>query len=369
MYEWLFRHNSIWHLIFLRFKQLSSFVEKTVKSAFIQITGAAAKPAVSLVADIQVMQGGSGVPSPTNERPIMRNTKLTIQRTGKNLLDPTVYVLGGTNQGRIVDTSGCRGMYMKVPASGKYTISRKIVEGNRFRIYASVNEPANNVSDLALSTNDTALSITVDFPSGYNYLFIYLANDGSNVTGTNVWVEQGDTATEYEPYGQTYTVAFPSGAGMVCGGVLNVTTGELTVTWKAINLGTLSWVSASPVFPSGYGCRAKVANRKFGPNTSGVVGYCDSYEFYGNATTSSLSANMKNLQFGYQVTNNYVWVRNDSCTSTSEMKTELSGVYLCYELETPATYTLTPTEVDLLAGENNIWSNANGEIELTYFGK
>ena len=37
---------------------------------------------------------------------------------------------------------------------------------------------------------------------------------------------------------------------------------------------------------------------------------------------------------------------------------------LCYELATPMTIQLTPTQVELLQGENNIWSD--GEMTLVY---
>ena len=50
--------------------------------------------------------------------------------------------------------------------------------------------------------------------------------------------------------------------------------------------------------------------------------------------------------------------------TTAEFKSAMSGVQLCYKLATPIVYDLTPTEVTLLLGENNIWSD--GEMTLTY---
>ena len=44
--------------------------------------------------------------------------------------------------------------------------------------------------------------------------------------------------------------------------------------------------------------------------------------------------------------------------------TPTTGAQVVYELATPQTYQLTPTEVTLLLGENNIWSD--GEMTLTY---
>ena len=44
----------------------------------------------------------------------------------------------------------------------------------------------------------------------------------------------------------------------------------------------------------------------------------------------------------------------------------MSGVQLVYELATPIEVDLTQTEITLLAGTNNLWSDANGNLELTY---
>ena len=46
-----------------------------------------------------------------------------------------------------------------------------------------------------------------------------------------------------------------------------------------------------------------------------------------------------------------------------EFKSAMSGVQLCYELATPQTYQLTPTEVAMLLGENNLWSDA-GDMKV-----
>jgi hypothetical protein len=40
-------------------------------------------------------------------------------------------------------------------------------------------------------------------------------------------------------------------------------------------------------------------------------------------------------------------------------------VYACYELATPITYQLTPTEIKSILGDNNVWADA-GNTEVTY---
>ena len=43
----------------------------------------------------------------------------------------------------------------------------------------------------------------------------------------------------------------------------------------------------------------------------------------------------------------------------------MQGVQFVCELATPQTYQLTPTEVSLLKGQNNVWTDS-GEVEVTY---
>ena len=45
--------------------------------------------------------------------------------------------------------------------------------------------------------------------------------------------------------------------------------------------------------------------------------------------------------------------------------TPTTGAQVVYELATPQTYQLTPTEVDLLLGDNNVWADT-GDMTLTY---
>lgn len=42
-------------------------------------------------------------------------------------------------------------------------------------------------------------------------------------------------------------------------------------------------------------------------------------------------------------------------------------VEICYELNTPIEYQLTPQQIKTLKGDNNIWSNANGVVDIKYW--
>jgi hypothetical protein len=63
-----------------------------------------------------------------------------------------------------------------------------------------------------------------------------------------------------------------------------------------------------------------------------------------------------------------VWqiqMKDSDYSDATAFKTAMSGVQLCYQLATPITYALTPTEIKSLLGDNNIWADA-GDTSVTY---
>jgi hypothetical protein len=65
--------------------------------------------------------------------------------------------------------------------------------------------------------------------------------------------------------------------------------------------------------------------------------------------------------------NNMVKVKIPNVTDAASLKSALSGIKLVYQLKTPIEYPLTPQILKALKGTNNIWSNANGNIEVKYW--
>lgn len=117
---------------------------------------------------------------------------------GRNLLRYAVYNYADAN-GVIGVYSSYRGMYCAVDGGETYTISRRTVEGNRFWIEWSEQEPAAGVALNSLSRNNTALKVTVDVPSEANWLFIYLSNQSDVINDGNIKVERGNKATDWTP--------------------------------------------------------------------------------------------------------------------------------------------------------------------------
>lgn len=146
--------------------------------------------------------------------------------------------------------------------------------------------------------------------------------------------------------GQTYTTSL--GRTVYCG-TLDVVSGELVVDRAMVDLGTLSWAYSS----TGGGFASNLTSTA----KSQFKAICSCYPFKGSYTL----VNDKEAGFLY---NTWILIKDSSYADASDFKTAMSGQTLVYELATPQTYQLTPQQVELLTGTNNIWSD--GDITAEY---
>ena len=116
-------------------------------------------------------------------------------------------------------------------------------------------------------------------------------------------IEEGTEATAFSPFGTTYSIPFHSEAGTVYGGTLDAVNGTLTVT------------------------KANIASYD-GETLPGA--WISDRDVYAEGTTPT------------------------------------TGAQVVYDLDTPITYQLTPTEIQMLLGTNNIWADTGEVKELKY---
>jgi hypothetical protein len=203
------------------------------------------------------------------------------------------------------------------------------------------------------------------------FIRICLPKNGSSSTAqfNTVQLELGNTSSDFEEYnGSTYTITFQDGSTplTVYGGKLNVTTGVLTVDRKVVDLGNdKTWYykdSGSQLAPYFW---AYITDAKFkgATTTTNYDLMCSQYK----STKRSVSDFLNGcITFDGDASNVLqVQIKDDRYTDTATFKNGVQGVKLVYELKTPQTYQLTPTEVKTLLGQNNVWSDA-GEVEVVY---
>lgn len=156
-----------------------------------------------------------------------------------------------------------------------------------------------------------------------------------------------------EPY-RAVNVDWTDTAGTVYGGSLDLATGVLTAKYGYVDLGTLNYTyTYKEGIPSRF--RTTLTNGKYGINL-----YCTQYK------TTQAKEEDKTIYFAdsYYGTNALI-IWDSSYTDATTFKTAMSGVYLAYELATPITYTLTPTQIKSLRGKNNVWTDMNAPTDVS----
>ena len=209
----------------------------------------------------------------------------------------------------------------------------------------------------------TAHNQSFTVPSNVHYIRFNLAATTYN---HDISVNYPSTETDYHAYdGNTYSVTWEE-AGTVYGGTLDVTTGELVVTWgKKVFDGSETWgVESNANFYSQTG-RGASDSPIFGDDKM-RCSHAPSVGAYPTVTyLNCFISQSGNLNI--QIPSNVVpHTAEDIKTWVAAQYNSGTPLTVCFELLAPQTYQLTPTEVLTLLGENNIFADTGAVEELIY---
>lgn len=179
----------------------------------------------------------------------------------------------------------------------------------------------------------------------------------SGWTGSNVTVSPTTDAED----GHTYSIAFPSEAGTVYGGTLDVTNGVLTVDRAMVDLGAKNWYPSTAAGRTRFRTSITDIERISSPNIVAPM-LCSAYK---TETANNTYTGKQGISLQQKEVDVYVYDAQRESMTTADFKTAMSGVQLVYELATPVTYQLTPQEITTLLGQNNIWADT-GDTSVTY---
>ena len=152
-------------------------------------------------------------------------------------------------------------------------------------------------------------------------------------------------------------ITFPSEAGTVYGGTLDVTTGVLTVDRAMVDIGSLNFARASSRF------YATVENG-IGISPQNVYSAC---EIYAKSIVNWTNIPDFTFTYGPNISGRgrCLAINDPRYTAEDEFKTAMNGVKLVYGIANPITYQLTPQEITTLLGANNIWADT-GDTTVEY---
>lgn len=342
---------------------------------------AKAAPLRKLEVAFSPVQEGSGDPSPDNVRPISGWSSLTVEQRGKNLLDPdtfdsyTAYTVNADGSITIsAGNSSAWGSDVNKPVflkAGTYTLSRTETSG-RCAVRSSSNSYGADIAVIQPNAYNITFTLTEDA-----FIKIKINTGASEYPVTSFFMlELGSTATEYVPYTPSSRSISISLGSTVYSGTVDVVTGVGEVTWAKIVLdGTQDGLVAD--------WRSSATSAGFYYNFTGL----DVLAPAGlDVKTTSISDKLKSASYqdcyygraGYDASfswfNTSGWNRlvgriPDPTLTTKELLTAYftnNPITIVYELATPIPIQLTPQEVQSLVGDNVLFSDANGDLTVTY---
>ena len=313
--------------------------------------------------------------------PISGRESADVDGCGKNLAKPT-RTIGETWSSRGIDYM-CNADY-SISMSGTYS-------GTQFgqQLVASVTLPAgtyvfngqnnadvnkkatlqlyNPVTQTQLINKDTNTDFEFTLTET-TYLYI---NIGMRVSFSSTepitmkpMIRRVEDDYVYEPYVNQTDITFAFGQ-TVYGGKIDFDTGVMSIDTLGVDLGSLSWSASSE--PIVFYADPRTLGEFIGVGKTFIA--CDSYQCQDNASGVGTVRNYPDGSIcGFTNPDaNYhrIYVRDDRFTTKEAFSEAVNGVYACYKLATPQTIQLTPQEINLLKGVNNIWTDGDS-IELTY---
>lgn len=307
----------------------------------------------------------------SNICPISGWTGANVTRTGKNLFPATLpsAAIAGTlsSAGTIVSATNARIFAIPCKANTDLYFSQSTT-GNALVVAFSSKAPA--VGDTIDYRGNMTNRLEWGLNSGNNtFLLLQISNTSywDALIAAQIMIEIGTAKTAYEAPSDALTIpiTFPTPPGTVYGGTLDVTNGVLTVTHKSVDMGALSWSAAGTrFFSSGLAAEIKIPanNDTVADLLCSVYSAANYSQVYADTVDRSIAVVATPAGSAGQVS-----ARDHSASGKTgaEFKTYVTGQMLVYELATLQTYQLTAHQIDLLLGENNLWSDT-GNTTLTY---
>ena len=308
-------------------------------------------PAKSLKVALEPIQSGSGTPSPDNVRPISGRTEVVTHNTA---LAADVVIGGIYDNGSGESTQNTR---VKTDFIAVSEVNVVDLIGKDSDVLRGIHFYDANKTWLSADSSTTGFSLPfTNNNTPNNTAYVRLAFQHSD----NTQVESAEGKRAVLNW-STYTTSLGQ---TVYGGTLDVVSGELVVDRAMVDLGDLSWSYWNGLF------YADVVGKAYLNNESDVLS--DKYESYPTNFTNASTANTNMSDFqiaGFRSasgtdTKSFVYLKDSRYTTASALKEGISGTQLCYERATPQTIQLTPQQVQLLLGNNNVWSDGN--VTLVY---
>ena len=305
------------------------------------------------ISNVQLEQGtqATSYAPYSNICPISGYDGAEYTRTGVNVWDEQWEVGAYDTAGEptALNTVRCKNYITIVPNTTYYM---RALSGSFYVCWYDVNK------QFISRTQEIVHNNTTTSPNNAYYMRYNMGGGYGNTYNHDICINVSNPTINgnYYPYqGQAVTLTFDN---TIYSGTVDWCTGLVTVDTAMVDLGTKNYnkgvISNYTFFYTGISNKLKNV-------------LCSGYK-----AVIKNRAELNNGEIGtWNTVNSFEpCIRDDSKADLTEgqFKTAMSGVQLLYELSTPITYQLTPTQLTTLAGYNTIYTDI-GNISLEYWTK
>lgn len=270
-----------------------------------------------------------------------------------------------------------------------------LVFGQRYDISFKISNITNNplnaqLNDLRISNPGGSINgnLTVDNNTGVvifkNVIYDTLStiperctfdirNCGMSFTFSEFMVTPANKSDGvFEPYNNQSNIINVTFPDTFYGGYIDLISGELVQEWKKVYIKDYTWSNYSAKLRYYVSLRTKNDDDY---RQDGTIIYSDTLTprndgRFGEAGVGYITYYKKNTTANAS-NRNYIWITLPEVMEMTEanewIKTTYPDASIVYKLETPIIYQLTPQQLTTLRGINNIWSSANGEVEIKFW--
>ena len=312
----------------------------------------------------------------SNICPIEGYDSVTIISTGKNLLNVDDLEPGyiSENGELINDSNYSRTKYIPVKSGEQYAFSLYHNGTSQAKCVHGYDANRNWVAQLGvISTGSTTVptlkGVSLTIPN--NVKFVRIASLVMSLD-TDVQLELGSSATDYEPFGQSITVNVKSvnNDSAVYGGTVTVNedgSGTVVVDRACTNGSVMTWVKSAAT------TNAFISKEGFSPY---LVAHTEAFNGetsygYDKKTYQQLIADGVDHAISYRAQTAGFMIRDSRLSShyqnfdLAAFQQAVSDLDVLYPI-TPQSYPLTASQIQTLLGTNHLWTDSGCEFTLDY---
>lgn len=362
-------------------------IEMEGSGNILNLRDGAARPAVTLSTEIRAVQAGTGSPSPDNIRPLTGWDAVSVSRTGRNLVSHLDYVTTHGHKGTTITpdvievTSPESYDYGYIPVHLKAGVTYTLVVDVEVYGRAEGNSSSTQIGYRIGTPTDKPYTQLIKANGHYRYVSKYTpeadmagrvqwnpnygnSGGGKACSRSTIMLLEGDYTEATAPAFMSCEKAALSAAlhETIWGGTLDWLTGLLTVTHVHMTLdGTENWQAST----SGANPALWIDVSSNAPVDSTVTG------------SGLLCDRMTPTNYPYQLAEYGEWKIGfnsrreclfiSTAKSAEEFKAWLAEnpVHVVYQTAEEHAIQLTPRQLDMLKGDNNVWSDS-GDTSIVY---